>query len=160
MAAIIRIAFCVVSLIAVALSAALHQPEWARELKVNGWSLADPLLAEEKRSAELKQANLAEQRQLELRDRAMRSVLDGHATLFEAAAVFHRLNQDRLEAIQSEFPDCSMEEAACRQVIQWVRVETQEGDGSIVKRLEGELVRHKEQFGTVILPDVTPENLQ
>jgi hypothetical protein len=152
---IIRFASCCVTLIGVSVTAALIQPEWAPELCLSRWAPDNALSGEQQQSAELDKINQAEKRRVVLRIAMTRRLMNNSVTLFETAALFHQLNQEwRPDFVAGEFPGCSSEEAACRQVITWVQKETQQGDGQLVQRLEEDLRRHKEQHGRVILPEV------
>jgi hypothetical protein len=155
----VRFLICFLTLMAVGGTAAVLPSEWATDLCLSSWTPDNALSEERQRAGELDDANRAEQRRIMLRIDMTKRVIDQSASLVEAAALFHQLNQElpQNSAVQ-DFPDCSPEEAACRQVIKWVRVATmQEGDMH-VRRLEEELRRHKEQYGGVLLPDAADRN--
>src|SRR5579862_610708 len=94
---LLRFVFMVVMLVAVALAAALQQPEWAHDLGLD--RLMEATLPDElRRDAEL-------ERDIECRDRALKrriaakeaciqELIAGRITLFEAAAHFRRLNDE------------------------------------------------------------------
>jgi|SRR5581483_7297782 len=149
----VRYVICILTLIAVGGTAAVLPPEWATDLCRSGWAPENTLSAERQRATELENANHAELRRLSLRIDMTKRVINHRATLFEAAAFFYQLNQETpLDISALDCPDCSPKEAACRQVISWVRVETQSMGDEHVRRLEEDLRRHKEQYGEVVLP--------
>jgi glutathione S-transferase len=89
------------------------------------------------------------------------AVIDGRLTLFEAAALFRRLNEapPKPAPLSASFPGDSEEERLCRQVIRWAWRRLSEcypgGAEALVAPYEEELRRHKERHGRVVLPDVT-----
>lgn len=152
---IFRLTVFVLALLVVAAVAALLQPAWARDLSLEGWTVENWLGAEQQRGTALDAGVRAEQHQLAARNRAAQRLFDGQATLFETAALFHRLDREAgRSAYRSKSHGYSDEERACRQVIDWVGTSRREGCGNRARRLEEELRRHKEQHGMVILPDV------
>jgi hypothetical protein len=96
------------------------------------------------------------------KEQVVRDLLAGRLTLLEAAAWFRRLNIEPPEYPGTP-PDCfpgrTENERYCRQLIQWVNVETREWAPSHAEevrcRLEWELDVHLvEHDGEVELPDV------
>ena len=153
-----RFASYVLILMSVVVAAVLGQPEGTNDLDLKVRSLGYWLCPEWKRSDELKKGTAIELRQMEVKNRALRKLLDNRATLFETAAVFYRLNQEwDGERFALDYPGCSAEELACHQVICWVRNTT--GDHArLVASLEEELRLYKEQYGTVHFPAVELES--
>lgn len=149
---LVRIAAFFSALLVVGGTAALLPPEWANDLCLSRWAPENPRSIEQRRSAAFDKENEAELQRFAQRDRMTRRVVDQSATLFEAAVLFRRLNQEMpVDPAAQYYADCSPEEAVCRQVIIWVKVATQGGDGQVVRRLEEDLRRHKDQYGRVIL---------
>jgi hypothetical protein len=159
MADMIRLTSYVLILMTVVLAAVLGQPHGTNDLDLKVQSVSYWLYPEKKRSDELTKVTQAQQRQLEEKSRALEKLLDGQATLFETAAVFHRLNQQPLgDGIQWVYPEwraSSDEERACLHVIVWVSTNPR-GTDLLVARLQDELRQYKEHHGTVIFPDEEP----
>jgi hypothetical protein len=158
MSKILRLLAMVVLLLVVALAAALVQPDWARELGLHpGWagrSGSSCVFPPDEKSLAM-QARIAE------KTRVTAQLLDGDLTLFEAAALFRRANEDGYPTLPpslSLYQGDSEEETLCLQVIDWAEAQLLEsfprsGDWEIIAHLKDELRRHKEQNGKVILPD-------
>jgi len=152
---LIRLTGYFLIVIVVAATAVVLQPEWARDLSLQDWTLENWRTADQQRSAELDEMNQVKQQQYPVKCRAVQRVIDGRATLFEVAAVFLQLNRETgASTFQPPLPGCSEEEWACRQVIVWVSTYGIEGHACLARVLEGELRQHKEQYGAVILPAV------
>jgi hypothetical protein len=132
-------------LILVALAAALLQPGRTRDLNLDDdWKLR------------------AIARRIHEKERLAAELIDGRLTLFEAAALFHRLNAEppAPPPLALSYPGDSEEERLCRQVIGWAWHRLEKCDPGRANDLEGaceeELRRHKERHGTVVLPDPPP----
>jgi hypothetical protein len=154
----------VVILLVVVLAAALDQPEWARDLGLEPciqMALAyRPLWLQEDPNREPGPASRAMDRRYVAKGRIIVELLDGRLTLFEAAALFRRLNAEY--PVLTIWPDwrgdCE-EEQLCWGVIEWaVQTEARLRSGSLDDsevrvRLMEELRRHKERYGKVLLPE-------
>jgi hypothetical protein len=103
-------------------------------------------------------------KKIEMREALVQQVLAKEITLFEAAAWFYRLNDEKdggpREAVyRQKFPGRDDRERACRQVIAWSRLRLQEVNTSpsqveaITGALEAELEEHVATNGKVVLPD-------
>jgi hypothetical protein len=100
-------------------------------------------------------------RRMELKNVVVRQLIAGDLTLAEAAAWFKYVNERPRggeDRYRERFPAATAEEAACRQVISWVRAELHATAPSqaeaLVRRLEAELQGHLECEGKVELPDL------
>jgi hypothetical protein len=98
---------------------------------------------------------------LALKTEAARRLIAGELTLAEAAARFRRVHDQPgagRDYFRERYPSLSAEEAACRQVIEWVWVElnhTSPGRArETVRRLEAELQAQLECEGKVELPQL------
>jgi glutathione S-transferase len=148
---LMRVAFMALAFIGVALAAAAQQPEWARDLQVDSsCALTPPAILPPDESQQ------AVHRRIRQKEQVTVELLDGRLTLFEAAAIFLRLNQEyppSTGAILSD--DLSLEEYTCKQVIKWAYQVAGERSPelavSVTARFEEELRRHKEQYHTVNL---------
>jgi hypothetical protein len=159
MSDMIRLAGFVLILVATVVTAVLQQPDEENDLGLKLRTVSYWLNPAEERSDELTITTQAEMGRLEEKLRALQKLLDGRATLFETAAVFHRLNQRagmQLFHDEPEFAGRSLEELACIQVIGWAANDPR-GTPLFVARLEEELRLYKEEYGSVILPDVKPD---
>lgn len=167
MAKLLRVACMVVLLVGTALAAAFVQPEWSRDL---GLDRCGPLVPENgprgrsKSVTGLDEGVPAIQRRIRAKARVVDELIDGRLTLFEAAALFRRLNDPSPASAAHLARDCpgdSEEERLCRQVIAWVRVTLPQRPADVADemgaRFEEELREHKECHGVVILPDAVPE---
>ena len=119
MADIVRLLTAAGALVAVALVAALLEPEWAADLGLRGDGLAflagDATEWDDNSSPEETEALVA--RLAAKRDIA-HVLLDGRLTLFEAAALFRRLNREAGGDVLG-WPGDTEEERVCRSVIAW-----------------------------------------
>jgi hypothetical protein len=164
MADVSRLLSLVLALLAVALLAALLQPEWASDLGLDrGWlaplrcEFFDP--GEPSPQPEAIREIL---RREAVKDRAANDLIDGRLTLLEVAALFRSLNAERVGPqadLALYYPGDSEEERVCRQAIRWTKREMArrypERADALADRLEAELRRYKELRGAVVLPDVT-----
>jgi hypothetical protein len=166
----LRLTGMAAALLLTALTAALLQPESARDLGLEG--LAKTILEYERRSPhetadEAKRTVRAIDRRVQEKDRVAGELVDGRLTLFEAAAHFRRLNDGGPKPAAPAalvYPGDSEEECLCRQVIAYARpllnrhpADTREAD-EFVARCEEELRRHKERHGAVVLPELIDSN--
>jgi hypothetical protein len=121
----LHLAFLTVMLLAVALAAALLQPEWARDLGVEKYSAClrnQPLFADRHQSAEMRQRQEGLTRRLHDKGRIVKDLTDGRITLAEAVALFRRSNElNSLGAAPGSV--VSEDELLYRQVISWGRGE-------------------------------------
>jgi hypothetical protein len=144
------------TIVAVAVVAALCQPEWAEELGLQSgvWRLMWP--SEQMTAERLAEGNQTVLRRREAKKQIAWNLVDGRVTLFEAAAAFRHWNNEYPQLTVPSEPGDSAEERLCRQVIEWVRKTVPERDPEGVEHycepLEEQLRRHKEQYGKVILP--------
>lgn len=163
MSNIARLVSTLLILIAVALAAALAQPEWACDLGLD--PSIEPVwtywgLWHQKLVLEPGQRVEAINQRCHAKERLSIDVFDGRLTLFEAAALFRYLNRENLVLpMIAGCPGNSEEELYCWQVIDYVaRLQSCRGFSSaderrISGRLKEELRRHKEQHGHIVLPD-------
>jgi hypothetical protein len=151
----------VVILLAVVLAAALVQPEWARDLRLQQCietARAYGVIWLEVPSQGPAPQSRALDRRAFAKERIIVKLLDGRLTLFEAAAQFRCLNAE--DPVVPPLPDCAgdtEEEQLCWQVISYVEahLHLSKGDYSeATARLKEELRRHKEQHGKILLPEV------
>jgi hypothetical protein len=98
---------------------------------------------------------------LAIKTAATHQLIAGELTLPEAAAWFRYANEQvgaGRDYFREYHPSFSAEEAACRQVIEWVRAElnhTAPGQAAVVvRRLEAELRGRLECEGKVVLPEL------
>lgn len=150
MTKILSFAFMIVMLVVVALAAALLQPEWAKDLGL-GTALNTEFF---NRPANPDLPELEARRRA--KNRVVTDLIAGRLTLFEAAVLFRHWNMPGLK-LENNYRGDSEEERLCRQVIAWVPVH--HPPAGFLAHLEDDLRRHKEQHGTVILPDAVPQNL-
>jgi hypothetical protein len=142
---LLRLVFMVVSGTAIALATAVQQPEWAHRLGLEGqWGSEDQLVFP---PDEVNQTIL---HRIHEKERITSELLDGRLTLFEAATLFIRLEEESPNAVcHPRYVGVSKEEGACQQVIEWVRQRVQDrtpaSAASIVAQFEEELRRQKEQ---------------
>jgi hypothetical protein len=166
MAKCFRLAAILVALPLTALTVALLQPEWSRDLGLEGLPRIFPDSKPSppcRTAAEMKRTVCAIDRRIDEKDRLANELIDGRLTLFEAAAHFRRLNDggSKFAAPLSMFyPGDSEEERLCRQAISYAqhclnqrRVGDRAAD-EFAARCEEELCRHKERHGAVVLPDL------
>jgi hypothetical protein len=152
---LVRLLGAVAALAGVLLLAALVEPGWAADLglDVNEFlSVAPVTRIPDPSPAELEAlgARLAAKR------RVTQELLDGRLTLFEAAALFRRLNLEAGGALAR--PEYTDAERVCRDVIAWAHTELAQGGDAAradacADRLTEELRRHKAGHGKVVLPD-------
>lgn len=160
-----RLVCFVAALVIVALGAAFLESMWARDLSLTGWSVDEGLLSKQKKAAELDEAAVRMGQEQAEKVRALQSLHDGRATLFETAAILRRLNRNHpdqdLRRLFPEHADCSDEERVCRQVIRYIATTYPQDADRLVPRLEEELRQQKERHGAVVLPDdEEPKNLK
>jgi hypothetical protein len=157
MSRILHLAFLVAILLSVVLLAALLQPEWARDLRLEQWTFAvwkfelfsDP---------QWSQPNREDMERSAAKHRVVTALLEGRLTLFEAAAHYRRLKHPRVD-LRKEYRGDSEEERLCRQVIRAAEVallirDQNAAAAAFTMRWEAELQRHLEQHGQVILPEI------
>jgi hypothetical protein len=150
--------------LAVAVAAALLEPDWARDVGLERLAFATPGSVWDWRDdpvTEPDEDDLAVQRRILEKERVACELIDGRLTLFEAAALFRRLNEApprAMDATALRFPGDSGEERLCRLVIHWAWRRLHEcypaGADELAARYEDELRRHKEWHGRVVLPDL------
>jgi hypothetical protein len=137
----------------VALALVLRRPEWRQALP-----LPDTPFEDERRNEDARARSKALDRRSKEKTRIVLDLLDGRLTLFEAAAVFDRLNREFPALPTYPVPGDSEGERTCWQVIRWAEVELQSrnavGREAIIAELAKELKEHKERYGTVLLPPV------
>jgi hypothetical protein len=138
--------------------------QWFDSLTASWAALAEARQVSEREGQRLQQ--LVSQdgvvvRRMALKDTVVRQLIAGDLTLREAAAWFKYLNERPAgcrDHFRERFPGASAEEAACRQVIAWVRADLSLSAPSraeaVVRRLEAELLGHLECEGKVELPDL------
>jgi hypothetical protein len=146
----------VVLVLVVAVAAALVRPEWACDLGLGGWTNGRGSWPVVQPGAD----DLAVQRRIREKERVARELIDGRLILFEAAALFRRLNElppRSTVSLALYHRGDSEEERLCRHVIEWVRTLMLRRSPYLAEvraaRLEEELARHKALHGTVILPE-------
>jgi hypothetical protein len=160
---LLRLAGMLAAVFAVAFVAALLQPECASDLGVEQWSLTGPAKASSCGQGYTilpGPESHAVNRRIAEKQRVVTELLDGQHTLFETAAIFRRLNAEypRLP-IPFDAPGDSDEERVCWQVIIWVRGTMrlhgypEERIAEVSACFERKLSDHKQQYGTVRLPD-------
>jgi hypothetical protein len=162
MAKFLQLLFMVVMLLVVALAAALLQPEWARDLGLEKWTSTTKAVARE--LFDIREPaigpNTAMMKTILMKERVVADLIDGRLTLFETAALFRRLNLPAIN-LRLHYRGDSEEELLCQQVIQmaWIALSLPNEDAAnaFAARLQEELYRHKQQRGTVVLPDVSLE---
>lgn len=100
-------------------------------------------------------------RRLAVKSEAVRRLIAGELTLAEAAARFRHVHDQPgagRDYFRERYPSLGAEEAACRQVIEWVWVElNQTSPGrarQTVRRLEAELQGQLDRAGKVELPQL------
>jgi hypothetical protein len=147
-------------LILVALAAALLQPRWARDLGLESPSRTTTMSGRLRPVGDDDWKLRAIKRRIQEKERLAGELIDGRLTLFEAAALFRRLNDAPPKCALPPAPDCpgdSEEERLCRQVIGWAWHRLEKCDPGRANDLAGaceeELRRHKERHGRVVLPD-------
>jgi len=157
---LLRLFGMAVTFIVVVLLAALQQPELADDLALDNWNgsmLQSRFFPESKRSEEVDALSKDVTQRVRKKERVVQDLLCNRCTLFEAAAIFRHLDETAAKTVarSSDLPD---EEFFCQEVIHWVVAkllydspDTVEG---AVHRLEEEVRRNKERYGTVILPNV------
>jgi hypothetical protein len=157
MVKMLHMALLVVLIALVALAAALLQPEWARDLRLEKWTFTvwerelfgDP---------QWSQPNREDLERSAAKDRVVTALIEGRLTLVEAAAHFRRWKHPRID-IRREYRGDSEEEHLCRQVIRGTEIALRvRGEDAVAAafaaRWNEELRRHLEQHGKVILPEV------
>jgi hypothetical protein len=155
----LRLTCMTVTIIVVALAAALVRPEWAGDLALKKW-IGENVWSHSQGAtdAEIDQCRRAVVQRSAAKRQITWDLIDGRLTLFEAAALFRRWNEEYPRLPDPSTPGDSIEERLCRQVIEWVRLELRERHPGAVDQFcasfEAELRRHKEQYGKVILPNV------
>lgn len=160
-----QLAGMVAGVVVVALVAALVQPEWASDLRVDprGWVRSiDVRSRNEEESAALDRQCEAVDRRIQAKRRITADSIDGRVTLFEAAALFRRLDAE--PPVLPPSPDLlgdSEEERACLQVIKWARQRLHEsypdGADELVAPFKEELRLHKQLHGKVVLPELAAD---
>jgi hypothetical protein len=153
---ILRLAVMALIVIAVGLAAALEQPEWQRDLGVTPYietaRAYQPPWQQSHHRVPGPKSQAIDQRHF-AKACIIDELLDGRLTLFEAAALFRRLNTEYpVFPVLLARKDDPEEEQYCWQVIEYVSVTKAHKDAS--RSLMEELLRHKEQHGRVVLPDV------
>lgn len=148
MAKFFRLVFMTLAIVAVSLTAALQQPDWASDLHLDAWWLGmgigtRPVLPVDERDIAILQRITEKQRITE-------DLLEGQLTLFEAADQFQRLDAADPQGVNHpEYIQYPFDERACRQVIAWAhQLESRrdrEAANSRAARFEEELRRHKAQ---------------
>jgi hypothetical protein len=152
----------VVMLLFVALIAALFQPEWGRDLGLDmlrATLLVNDQPCSDQQLAEMERCHQALDRRINKKICVTVKLLDGRITLFEAAALFRRLNEEYPRFPPDPgFKGDTEEERLCQQVITWaygqMRIRYPEMADEFEARLKAELRWHKDQHGTVVLPEV------
>jgi hypothetical protein len=119
------------------------------------------LAGERLREQRLNAQDGAPQQRLAIKTAAAHRLIAGELTLPEAAAWFRHANEQvgpGRDYFRDYHPSLGAEEAACRQVIEWVRGElNQTAPGrtaEVVRRLEAELRGLRECEGQVVLPEL------
>jgi hypothetical protein len=139
-------------------------PEWVSAVGLDFWPL--PELRQEchdaSRRLDLQEAQRAPLiARVETRCKIVEHVADGSISLFDAASAFRELNLQGFgttvpRQIRKEFPDCSVEECLCHQVILWTETDLgAKGESSrateVGTRLRAVLRQHQRE-GTLVLP--------
>ncbi len=145
MANLLRLVFLVLSGVAIALATAVQQPAWAQRLGLRG-----PLAEDVQLTYPPDDGNRAVLQRIHEKNRVTLELLDGRLTLFEATAIFLRLDEQPPTVLcHPRYAGLPKEEAACRQVIEWVRqrLDDRSPDEAeqIIKHFEEQLRRQKEQ---------------
>lgn len=147
-------------LLTVVLTAALQRSQFANELSLEMEEIWENLMHDlrggQPSAKRVPDYQFFTERSAEKR-RVARAVLAGEFTLFEAAVLFRRLNEEFPTVMACTYaPDCSEEERLCLSVIDWVRSYRIELGVDAVEAacalLEGQLRQHKELHGKVLLP--------
>jgi hypothetical protein len=145
MADVLRLAFLLVSGAAVALGMALQHPVGARWLGLERqWDEADRQFAVPDEKSRFLDQRICE------KEHVATDLADGRLTLFEAAAIFLRLDeQPPRTVVHPCYQGLSREEAACRQVIEWAHQVLEKRSLTTARRIvagfEEELRQRKEQ---------------
>jgi hypothetical protein len=139
------------------------QPQWLHNVGLGWLASVDTGEDEQARRARLQRHGDIVLRRILAKQSVIRQLIDGQLTLFEAAALFGRLNQmgESSEPQVDLHPGASKGEKLCRQVIRWVRgslpqskaPDLQSEADAFVAELEAELAEHLAQHGTVVLPE-------
>jgi hypothetical protein len=154
----LRLTCMTVTIIAVALAAALFRPEWAGDLALEKCSWRNAWPDSQGTNARIDRCRRAVARRSAAKRQITWDLIDGHLTLFEAAALFRRWNEEYPRLPDPFIPGDSIEECLCRQVIEWAQLELQERHPGAIDQFcvsfEEELRRRKVEYGKVILPNV------
>jgi len=136
---------------------AVFRPAWASALGLDLWNLPQlerRLADQERRKEELQTKARVLNVRIAAKEEVIYELLDEQLTLLEAAASFRKLDADsEVYAGRSSdsFRGKTEGERSCRQVLQWVRVQTQDWEPDqaekLVARLEAELEAHLASHG-------------
>jgi hypothetical protein len=154
----LRLACMVVMLLAVALAAALLQPEVAHDLGLAQWDLTvleKEWFSDSSARTRHDEHNKALQRRLFLKSEATKELIAGKRTVLETISQFRRVNEEN-DVPQCRWPGPLSEEEIGQQVLQWarghLRLTYPEAVDDTVARLEEEWRRHKEPNGKARRP--------
>ncbi len=118
------------------------------------------LAAEQRRGICLEQESTVVLERLYSKDRIVSQLMAGEITLFQAGARFRALydTPELVARMQRIYPSSSEGESACLEVIAWsairMRITHSPAQGEAIReRLEAELRKHLECYGTVELPE-------
>jgi hypothetical protein len=145
---ILRLAFLLVTIVTLALAAALLQPEWAHDLGLAGWDLrreASEGDGQAPQMLEPDEHDLAIQQRIHEKERVVDDVLQGRLTLAEGLAQFRRLNAVHPLA---GGPGCGSRDQDLQQLLSWIHAAlTRAGQPEEdCARFEDELLRRLDQY--------------
>jgi hypothetical protein len=136
---------------------AVFRPAWATAVGLDLWNLPQlerRLAEQERRKEDLQTKSRVLNARIAAKEEVIYELLEERLTLLDAAGSFRRLDAETevLAGRGSDmFPGKTEGERSCRQVIQWVRVQTQEWEPDraekFLARLEAELDAHLASHG-------------
>jgi hypothetical protein len=140
----------------------IAQPAISERLGIDFWnlpSLYDEIREQLDKDQELSAQDEVVMRRIRIKDTIIRDLLDGRTSLFEAAAEFRELSKANAhyeELLRLRFPNRSLNEIYCLNVIEFVEVQIEHlpsATPEIVQYLRDQLANHKHRNGgQVILP--------
>jgi hypothetical protein len=122
------LAFLTTLLLAVALAAAVVQPEWAHDLSLDRWDVSalDVVFGDGPAACKQHEDARAMERLLGERQRIVNDLLEGRMTAAEAADAFRRLNEHYGKRYAESGGGPSEEECVRRHLLRWVRAALRE----------------------------------
>jgi hypothetical protein len=131
---------------------AVFRPDWASALGLDVWNLPQlerRIADQEKQREEFQKKARVLNVRIAAKEEVIYELMDERTTLLEAAAAFRKLDAESVVfggKSSDTFPGQTEGERTCRQVIQWVRVQSQDWEPAqaerLVARLEAELESH------------------